>query len=171
MGLFLLLKILLMIAPMYIANACAMVFGGDIPIDFGLNFLDNKRIFGNGKTWQGTVAGIFFGALAGLILQTSFPSYTLSLTDNYALYGLLVALGAVLGDIIASFFKRRASIERGEALFGVDQLDFVVGALLFGSFLYMPELMEVGIIVILTLLVHKISNVIAFKIKMKRVPW
>ncbi len=36
----------------------------------------------------------------------------------------------MLGDIGASFLKRRTGRERGAAFPGLDQLDFVVGALL-----------------------------------------
>jgi CDP-2,3-bis-(O-geranylgeranyl)-sn-glycerol synthase len=40
-----------------------------------------------------------------------------------------LALGAMLGDILASFLKRRTGRERGAAVPGVDQLDFVVASL------------------------------------------
>ena len=47
---------------------------------------------------------------------------------------LSLCFGALLGDIVESFFKRRAGKERGEDWIPFDQLDFLLGAL-FLSFL------------------------------------
>ena len=41
--------------------------------------------------------------------------------------GFMIATGAVSGDIIKSFFKRRVGFKRGAAVPFVDQLDFILG--------------------------------------------
>ncbi|KAA0006124.1 MAG: CDP-archaeol synthase, partial [Thermoplasmata archaeon] len=38
--------------------------------------------------------------------------------------------GALLGDIVESFFKRRVGKERGEDWIPFDQVDFLIGALI-----------------------------------------
>ena len=53
----------------------------------------------------------------------------------------------------------------------LDQLDFLVGGLAFTLYAYLPTLFELAVLVVLTLLVHKLANFLAYKIKMKRVPW
>ena len=53
----------------------------------------------------------------------------------------------------------------------LDQLDFLIGALILTAHIYLPNLLELAAIVILTLVVHRTANFIAFKIKLKSVPW
>jgi len=40
-----------------------------------------------------------------------------------------ICFGALLGDIVESFFKRRKGIERGKDWIPFDQLDFIIGVL------------------------------------------
>ncbi|MBN2127719.1 MAG: CDP-2,3-bis-(O-geranylgeranyl)-sn-glycerol synthase [Candidatus Diapherotrites archaeon] len=166
-----LIHILLYIMPFYVANSTAMLFGGKTPLDLGKMLSDGKRLLGDGKTFKGTLAGLFLGLLTSLVIAGLFPSYTAELTSSYVLLGFLVSFGALLGDITASFFKRRSRIERGTEVLLLDQLDFVFGALIVGSFIYIPSFYEILFISILTLFVHKASNWIAFKFKLKKVPW
>jgi len=166
-----LIHILLYIMPFYVANSTAMLFGGKTSLDFGKKLSDGNRLLGDGKTFKGTFAGGFLGVLTSFVIALAFPEFVLELTNNYVVLGFLVSFGALLGDITASFFKRRSGIERGTEVLLLDQLDFVFGALIIGSFLYIPSFYEILFICILTLFVHKISNWIAFKFKLKKVPW
>ena len=105
------------------------------------------------------------------MLNIFFSEYTLLLTPNYVLLGILLSFGAIFGDLIASFFKRRSNISTGTPVLFLDQLDFVFGALIFGSIVYLPTFFEVILISVITLVSHKFSNYFAFKIKLKKVPW
>ena len=69
------------------------------------------------------------------------------------------------------FFKRRNKINQGEEVLFLDQLDFVIGGMIFGSLIYAPEFYEIIFVGAITLIVHKASNFIAYKIKLKKVPW
>ena len=83
---------LLFIGPSYVANAAPLLFGGGTPLDGGRNFIDGKRIFGYHKT----VRGFFAGVIAGTIMGVAE-----SLVDsNLLLGGFMIALGAVLGDLL-----------------------------------------------------------------------
>jgi len=53
--------------PAYLPNPVAALCGGGTPIDFGRNFSDNRRLFGDGKTWRGLIVGILAGVMIGLI--------------------------------------------------------------------------------------------------------
>jgi len=65
------------------------------PIDCGVLFIDKRPLFGQSKTWRGLVAAILFTSL-------SAPVFGLTLYTG-ALFGTL----AILGDLSASFIKRR----------------------------------------------------------------
>ena len=134
------LQALWIILPAYVANASALLVGGGTPLDFGKHWKDNRRILGDGKTWRGLFSGAFVGTTAGFglavaakYIETSEFSF-LSLTD-FEGFPLMIPLvfsicfGALLGDIVESFFKRRIGKKRGEDWIVFDQLDFVLGAL------------------------------------------
>ena len=138
------------IIPVYVANASAVIVGGGTPIDFGRTWKDGRRRLGDGKTWRGLFAGTFLGMTAGFGLAVA-ASYLrvsdfvyLRLTDFEGFPSMIPLLfslcfGALVGDIVESFFKRRIGKERGQDWVPFDQLDFLVGALV-SSFL-MSELL------------------------------
>jgi CDP-2,3-bis-(O-geranylgeranyl)-sn-glycerol synthase len=161
----------LMAIPLYLCNSMALVFGGGKPIDFGKNFVDGKRLLGDGKTIRGTIAGIAIGSAAALALSAIFPETAVFLNANYAFYGPLLAIGAVAGDFAGSFLKRRMGIERGGSVFLLDQLGFVVAGLAFGCLLAQPTALEFIFLLAFTMLAHVIGNRIAFLAKIKKVPW
>lgn len=164
-------KLLVLLLPMYVANSTAMLFGGKTPIDFGKKFFDKKPVFGSGKTFRGAFVGIFLGTATAFLIQLFFPSISAVLSTQYLLFGFLSSAGAIAGDITASFFKRRSGIPQGTPVLFLDQLDFVAGALIFGSAIFVPDFYELIIIFAVTLVSHKLSNYIAFKAKLKKVPW
>ena len=145
--------------------------GGVLAADFGQDFFDGRPLLGKSKTWRGA----FFGFVLGMILVTGIwfflPEYTILLTDNYLVYGAMLCLGAIVGDAVASFFKRRLNMAPGREVLLLDQLDFIVGGIAFTLYAYMPTLIEVGVLMVVTLFFHKLANFLAFQIKLKRVPW
>ncbi|MEL7671456.1 CDP-2,3-bis-(O-geranylgeranyl)-sn-glycerol synthase [Methanobacterium sp.] len=171
--------------PAYLANVSALVFGGGKPLDFGRNFRDGRRIIGNGVTWRGTIIGTLIGTFIG-ILQGSVSEYygnVFSLIPGItiihgpiptsilqgALVGLFLGGGALIGDAVGSFIKRRIGIERGKAAPFLDQLDFVIGALIFASLIVFIPLNMIIIILIISIVLHLLTNMIAYLIGMKDV--
>jgi len=147
------------ILPAYIANASAVLFGGGIPIDFNKKYKDGRRMLGNGKTWNGLIIGGFIGITAGFAMATSAPIINQVLLENkieifevtnFEGFPFMIPIiasityGALLGDIIESFFKRRRDIKRGNDWIPFDQLDFILGVLFF-SFLMSGLLSIVGL--------------------------
>lgn len=117
-----------------------------IPMDRGRTIW-GKRILGDHKTWRGLLAGIIAGTLVFELqrfLYDAGVAQDLALIDYSAhplLPGLLMGLGAGMGDAVKSFFKRRIDIEPGESWPVFDQLDFFLGAYVFVSLVYAPPLL------------------------------
>lgn len=163
--------IFLLIVPMYFANSSAVFFHGSSPLDFNLKWKDGNRLLGGGKTVRGTIFGILMGWVAGIIFWILAPEQTKLVSGNYIVYAFLLSFGAITGDVIKSFFKRRAGVESGKPLLVVDQLDFIAGGILLGMIEFTPTLEEFIIICIMTLILHRWFNYIAFKANLKKVPW
>lgn len=177
--------------PAYIANPTAAMFGGGMPMDLGKNFRDGRRILGDGKTVRGLIAGTACGFAAGIIqigvapiiagnVLTGWPFFQSAL-DAYSpgmvLVVGLMALGALLGDSAESFIKRRLDIKRGAMFPVADQLDFVLGAwvltFIFASAwfrTYFTFWILVTVLVV-TPLLHLITNMFGYLIKVKKEPW
>ncbi|MFO7872837.1 MAG: CDP-2,3-bis-(O-geranylgeranyl)-sn-glycerol synthase [Candidatus Undinarchaeales archaeon] len=154
----LILTSMIWVLPAYVANASPVIFGGGKPLDFGKKFIDGKRILGNGKTIKGFIAGIFAGSFIGFV-------------EGILLIGFLLALGAILGDLAGSFIKRRVGIKRGQPFWVLDQFDFVIGALLLVSLIELPALEVIIAVLLITPALHLLTNFIAYKLDMKKVPW
>jgi CDP-2,3-bis-(O-geranylgeranyl)-sn-glycerol synthase len=166
--------------PAYVPNNAAVLAGGGRPIDGGRTW-NGRRVLGDGKTWRGTATGILAGAALGLVLNAVAPSVSdllgVSLPTFPAAVLFALPAGAMLGDIAASFLKRRTGRQRGAAFPGVDQLDFVVFALLL-AFLAAPEwfgdvftLPVVAVVVVVTPLLHLVTNGIAYALGLKDEPY
>ena len=143
-------------------------------MDFGKNFIDGKRVFGNNKTFRGFFfgwgIGIFGGIVEGMVF--GFQNYPI-------LFAILIPLGALLGDLTGAFIKRRLDIAPGGLLPIVDQIDFVIGAVVFSIPLALSGL-QVGLIplwqvavvtLIITPPIHLFTNFCAYKLKLKKNPW
>ncbi len=168
---------LFFIFPAYVANAMPVVLGGGKPIDLGRKWFDGKPIFGSHKTIRGFAVGVIAGTLTGLaqefVLYSVAPSDFVLPFQFSVLVGFIVSLGALLGDLVHSFVKRRINIVAGAPLPIADQLDFVVGAILL-SFLAPPPHLNVltaVIIFVITLPTHLLTNVFAYLVGVKKTPW
>ena len=168
------------IIPAYAANGLPPFARGKHPLDFGKK-LKGKRILGDGKTIEGTVAGFLGGLFWGYILIL-FQTYVqinpgVVINQDIGLVVMdwpliiLIIIGALLGDIIGSFIKRRLDLSRGTKFPIIDQTGFVVVALLIAAPLYIPSLGAIAFIIASTIFVHLFGNYIAYKTKLKNVPW
>ena len=166
--------------PAYIPNNCAALFGGGTPLDRGRIFQDGRRTLGDGKTFRGTFAGTVCGVLMGLLQNQIAPFVGLpSFGEGFMQLPILLALslGAMLGDIVAAFFKRRMGLSRGAPLFIIDQLDFVIGAWLMALLIAPDWFMQhftstiILIVLIITPILHRITNIIGYRWARREEPW
>ena len=154
---------LLFIGPSYFANAAPLVFGGGRTLDGGRKLSDGQPIFGSHKTVRGVIAGIIVGTLIGLA-ESLFDS-------RLVLAGLMIALGAVLGDLLGAFIKRRLRLEPGRSFPILDQLDFILGALALGYFFFPMGLISVILVIVATPPIHLATNYGAYRLGIKKTQW
>jgi CDP-2,3-bis-(O-geranylgeranyl)-sn-glycerol synthase len=170
-----------LLLPAYTPNNFAVVLGGGRPIDLGKKFIDGRRILGNGKTIRGFIAGVT-GGLSVVHLQLlteNFLGIELYSSLEYPSFFILascLAFGALMGDLIGSFVKRRIGLERGVSLPVLDQLGFLIIAFAL-AYLFSPDfkrLFTMQIIltgIVITPPLHLLTNYIAYKLGLKEVPW
>lgn len=155
---------LIYIFPAFSANAVPVVFGGGRPLDFGRALKDGNRIFGAHKTFRGFFAGLIVGTLVGfgesIILSTYSP-----------LLGFALSSGAMIGDLAGAFIKRRLGFAPGELFPIMDQIDFVLCALLFSLPVAPPPPLMTVTILLLTVPIHLLTNFIAYLVGVKKNPW
>lgn len=166
--------------PSYISNSGGLLFGGGTPVDFKKTDSKGMRWIGDGVTWRGIVGGTALGTLAGVIqgyfgplIMENFGRYiTTPICHNIfegLLFGFLLSFGALLGDALGSFLKRRMGIERGKPAPILDQLDFLIVALILVSPFIEFNPVFIVLAIILTLIIHLLANTIAYLIGIKEV--
>jgi len=176
------LQSLYFILPAYLANMAPVIFRWisllNFPVDCGKSWR-GERLFGEHKTYRGLISGTLTGILI-VFLQHKYSSYfkDIELMDyNYfsgqkiILIGICFGAGALLGDLIKSFFKRRLRIKDGHSWFPFDQLDFVIGSLITVSPFYFPPLPNLIVIFLITPILHLLTNIFAYLIGLKKVWW
>jgi len=154
------------------------------PCDFGRKF-KGQPILGRNKSCRGAIFGIIIGILVSgfqfWLYQFSFIK-EISLFDyreiNIFLFGLLISSGAVFGDLLFAFIKRRLKMEPGQRFLPFDQTNYVIGAFLFLApyFLACPYVKNFGVevwitIFILTFFLHTIGNRIGYLLGLHRAKW
>jgi CDP-2,3-bis-(O-geranylgeranyl)-sn-glycerol synthase len=152
------------ILPAYLANGGALAVGGGSPLDGGRVLFDGRRVLGDGVTIRGTIGGIAVGTATGAIQGIAASDILGGL-----LLGLLMGVGAMFGDSVGSFTKRRLGIGRGRPAPVLDQLGFLVFAIAFASLATEVSLTTVAILLVLTPTIHLCTNVLAYRIGMKKV--
>lgn len=178
--------------PAYLANMFPVIWAkipglkklSEIPLDGGRS-LGKNRILGDHKTLGGVVAAVVGGAIGGLMSFSYVASFWQPLeiySKNillFAFFGAVLGFGAILGDSLKSFFKRRVGIASGKAWPFFDQVDFVIGAWIASWFITGLEdafsssgtWMYFVVALIITPLLHLFSNVVAYKLGLKKVWW
>ncbi|OGY79758.1 MAG: hypothetical protein A3B74_01805 [Candidatus Kerfeldbacteria bacterium RIFCSPHIGHO2_02_FULL_42_14] len=148
----------------------------NVPVDFGYS-IAHKRIFGDHKTWRGILAGVLIGECVFLLQRflEQYPVFTaLHFTSYQTLpwyFGALIGFGAVFGDLIKSFFKRRKNIAAGTSWIPFDQIDYILGGLIFSLIVVRIPLSAWLTILILGFLLHIATNHIGFWLGIREQRW
>lgn len=146
-----------------------------IPVDLGLKWR-GKEILGENKTWRGLLVGtitgiIVAGVQAILFFNTDFFKRN-TLVDygevNFILLGFLMGLGALSGDLVKSFIKRRLDKPSGKPWFPWDQLDWIAGAIVLSSIVYCPPGRAAAVTAVLYVGVHLCSDRIVCRMGIKK---
>ena len=150
--------------PVYCTNGAPVIFGGGRPVDFGRSLSDGERVLGDHKTIRGFISGLVVGAAVGL-----FES--IFLDQNFLPIAILASFGALLGDLAGAFVKRRLMIKPGAPFPVLDQLDFVVGAVLLVSIVSRVSLGTALIVLLVTPPIHFLTNLGAYLLGLKSTYW
>jgi CDP-2,3-bis-(O-geranylgeranyl)-sn-glycerol synthase len=108
-----------------------------IPVDLDRTWR-GQEIFGKNKTWRGVVVGAVAGVLVASIQAALFFGIGFfkqnTIVDfgqvNCVMFGFLMGSGALAGDLVKSFIKRRLNKASGRPWFPWDQLDWIFGAII-----------------------------------------
>lgn len=130
----------------------------------GKTLADGQRILGDNKTIRGFISGFIAGTIVGQVC-----SYLFSI--NLLTIAVSASVGALLGDMAGALLKRRMKIKPGDALPGVDQLDFVVGAMICVSLFSKISLPVALILLLITPPIHFLTNVGAYALGLKGHYW
>lgn len=182
-------SVLWVLFPAYLANAAATFpKGRGPPMDFGRTWRgDGRRVLGASKTWSGFLVGSFLFLWVGLLQNwlVSIAPPDLKVVPAFAptFWGavpvvVLLGAGALTGDAIGSFLKRRRDIPPGGRMFPLDQLLFVavpigLGLLFFPS-VFVPTFLGWEPLlwtVLFSVGLHVAFNYLGFWVGLKKVPW
>jgi CDP-diglyceride synthetase len=160
------------------------------PIDGGKNFIDNKRIFGDSKTYKGFLGYIVLTAIFTVIwglVCASIPNLQL---DNFfyqlhantllfnVLIGSLLGLAWALFELPNSFIKRRLSIKpsanakgiKGLMFMILDQADSIFGVMLVLAMFYPISVGQYFLFVAIGAATHILSNFLLFVVRIRKRP-
>ena len=168
------------ILPAYFANMAPVVAKNifrklTFPIDFNIK-LDKYTIFGENKTYRGLIAGIIAAigiAYVQFFLYSNNILSELAIVDysNWLVIGVLLGFGAMFGDMVKSFVKRRLGLKPGTPFVPFDQLDFVFGSLIFIYPVARLSMEKMAIILFISFILHMVINHIAFYTGIRKERW
>jgi len=160
------------------ANKVPILSKLGMPVDAGRTFR-GKRIFGDHKTVRGFVVGTLAGLIiAGLqmLLYSNFSWFEgISGSVDYSnpivlVMGALMGFGALAGDSIKSFFKRQFSVPSGQSWFPFDQIDYIIGGILFSLPFVLLSFASYAVITIVWFLIHPVATLVGWLLKLKDSP-
>lgn len=172
---------------MFSAVVSAVVIERDLlrwarrPIDGGAE-LGGRRLFGDNKTWRGVITAVVCSAAFAAFQEHVVGDAVGDLlavdwaTVPATLFGGLMGLGAMLGELPNSFVKRRIDIPPGKtttgplsSLFYVwDQVDLLLGAWACIGWWVRPSALLVTASFALALLVHPLVSLIGWLIGVRK---
>jgi hypothetical protein len=80
------------------------------PVDANVRFYDRRRLFGSSKTVRGIICAMFVTAVAAPLVGLA------------PWLGLVIAAGAMSGDLLSSFTKRRLGLPASSRAVPIDQV-------------------------------------------------
>ena len=160
------IKAIWFLLPAYVANSMPVVLYKieflNYPVDFNKK-INGKRIFGSHKTWRGLFFGILIGTLTAYLQKQLYNIEFFKIISVYnyedaLLFGFLMSSGALIGDLIESYFKRQLNIPSGNDWYVADQYDFLLGALLFTINYWPKDILFIIAMFFISPILHIISN-------------
>ena len=153
-----------------------------IPLDRKKTFR-HRRIFGENKSLRGAIV-MPLATIICTLLQAALASQfewarDLGFVDFHrispVLWGALLGVGYVVGELPNSFLKRQLDVPPGAPAPGIagaffwllDQVDSLLGILLFLGMVWVPPLPVALTMLALTLVIHPLTSLLMMALKLK----
>ncbi|PKM37737.1 MAG: CDP-archaeol synthase [Gammaproteobacteria bacterium HGW-Gammaproteobacteria-10] len=129
------------------------------PVDAGIILSDGRPLFGRSKTWRGILSSI------GLVSAVSW-SMSYGLAIGVAFGGL-----AMIGDLSASYIKRRQGMVESSRARGLDTIpESLLPAVLLKSQLGLNGL-EISVVVLLFFMIEEFVSPILYRLNIRKRPY
>lgn len=157
------------------------------PVDFGKNFTDGRRIFGDNKTWKGIIGYVIFNTVFTVLWGFICSAANIESLDYFymghentiafnLIIGVLLGLGYSLAELPNSFLKRRFDIKPGKTISGfmkiffifLDQADSVFGVALVVWFFYDLGILLYLLYVLVGAATHLLLNMLLYFMKLRK---
>jgi CDP-2,3-bis-(O-geranylgeranyl)-sn-glycerol synthase len=148
------------------------------PVDFNQKWFDGKNLLGDHKTWRGLISGtgasiIIVATQKWLMQYEAFEAISMFPYDQHSawLVGFLIGFGALFGDMVKSFIKRRIGIEPGKKFMPWDQIDAAVGAIALVSIIWPVGWWRSSTLIATTFVLHILVRNIGYYLKVNKERW
>lgn len=131
----------------------------------------SHRWLGSHKTLLGFIAGVVTAIVTAAIQAWIAWDGAIVTSEGWLTTGLRLGFGAMAGDAVKSFFKRRLAIEPGRRWIPFDQIDFAVGALVLAGPSARLGWSDIGVILLVTFAGDIAVNGIAYRLGVRETPW
>ena len=131
----------------------------DLPVDMGSQYFDKRPVFGPSKTIRGILAALLVTPICSSLLGIDW------------FIGLMIAMYAMLGDLLSSFIKRRRGIESSGMALGIDQIPEALLPLLAIRSLAGLSWFDVVTLVIVFVVIELILSRILFHMNIRNRPY
>jgi len=162
-----LLQLIYLMLPVYLANMAAPF----VKYWRGWNRPISRRWLGDHKTVIGLALGVAVAVAATFIQSRINWNASPVNYDQWLALGLACGFGALGGDALKSFIKRRLGIAPGRPWIPADQLDFVLGGLAGISFFVTLSLVDIVVILVASLVGDIAVNHASFRLGIRDTKW
>jgi CDP-2,3-bis-(O-geranylgeranyl)-sn-glycerol synthase len=131
---------------------------GGCPLDAGKTAWDGRPLLGHSKTARGLLAALVLTAVLALLLGMPL------------LLGVTIGFGAMAGDLLSSFIKRRLGIEPSSPAPGLDQIPESLLPLILVAEPLGLAAMNIAIIVLLFITLELTLSRILFRMHIRKRP-
>lgn len=158
----LLVKLLLLLL---VANGMPILAGRimgkqmNYPVDAHLVLADKQAFLGKSKTWRGLIFSLLVTPLFSIILSLPWT------------IGLIIAAGAMSGDLLSSFIKRRLKIPASGQAILLDQVPESLIPLLLVSTVLQLSVTDIAMLTIMFVIVELILSKFLFALHIRKRPY
>ena len=160
--LFLLLQLLVLIlvangAPILAYKLLPNV--GACPVDFGARFFDGRPLLGESKTIRGLISSFVCTVILAPILGLNIS------------IGIVISAGAMVGDLLSSFAKRRLGLQASDRALVLDQVPESLIPILFVYEYVDLSIIDTIILVSAFVVLELVLSPILFRLNIRRRPY